>query len=228
MTGSRVGALIVLIVAAFVVVRTLPLTVARTAMGAGDATMIALKRQQSPPVPAVFAAIASREAALSWVDFAQPLDDAAALYLDLAQRDRVTEDTRNAMLDRSITLQRNALVRGPARPYGWIRLAQAQYLRDPSSDAIVPLLRVSYQAAPAEPRLAYERLKLVYAVRDRLDAAMEDMAARDVRLVLLYGRHRAAEFARDRFAFPWMRDRLRDRPDLEARLIRQFLARPPL
>ena len=234
MVGGRLGSLIILIAGIVLIAVGFRHTVAYTAMGAGDVTMVALKSARTPSVRAMRSAIVSRDNALTWMYFAQPLADNAALYYELANRVRDSGPdsgpdsgkVRDALLDRSQTLHRNALSVGPARPYEWLRLALIQYRRDPQAAKLNPLLRLSYRTAPAEPQLALERIKLVYAARSLIDDDIRENVERDIRLVVRFRAGFLAYFARDSFAFPWLRERLRNYPDIEARLIRDYLYLP--
>ena len=232
--GHRLGALVLLIVGIGMVAVALPNTAAYTAMGVGDGVLIRLKRGTSPPPRSIQAAIATRDAALGWMNFSQPLADKAALYFDLATRASAPSkespgdpsDVGNSLLDRSLILHRKALGLGPARPYSWLRLAQAQYLRDPVAQNLNQLLRLSYLTAPAEPQLALQRVRLVYAARNLIEDDIREQAARDIRLVVRFRPGFLSEFARERFALPWLRERLRSHPDLEARFIGDYLKLP--
>jgi len=234
MVGGRLGPLVMLMAGLVLVAVGFRHMAAYTAMGAGDATMVALKSAKTPSVRAMRSAIVGRNNALSWMHFAQPLADNAALYYELANRARDSGPDsgpdsgklRDALLDRSQTLHRNALGAGPARPYEWLRLALIQYRRDPQAAKLNPLLRMSYRTAPAEPQLAFERIKLVYAARTLIDDDIREHVERDIRLVVRFRHGFLAEFGRDSFAFPWLRERLRGYPDIEARLISGYLLLP--
>ena len=192
--GSRLGALVLLIVGIGLVALALPNTAAYTAMGAGDGVLIALKRGASPSPGSIRAAIATRDAALGWMKFSQPLADKAALYFDLATRSPAKSEkssgdsfnVRDSLLDRTITLHRKALGAGPSRPYSWLRLAQAQYLRNPVARSLNRSLRLSYLTAPAEPQLALQRIQLVYAARNLIEDDIREQVARDIRLVVRF------------------------------------------
>lgn len=226
MPAARLGSLIILMAGIVLVAVGFRHTAAYTAMGAGDMTMLALKSGQTPSIRAMRSAVAGRENALTWMYFAQPLADNASLYYELANRSRDSGKVRDALLDRSQTLHRNALSVGPARPYEWLRLALIQYRRDPQAARLIPLLRLSYRTAPAEPQLALERIKLVYAVRSMIDDDIRAGVERDIRLVVKFRHGFLAEFGRRSFAFPWLRERLRGYPDIEERLIRGYLLLP--
>ena len=135
-------------------------------------------------------------------------------------------NVRDSLLDRTITLHRKALGAGPSRPYSWLRLAQAQYLRNPVARSLNRSLRLSYLTAPAEPQLALQRIQLVYAARNLIEDDIREQVARDIRLVVRFRPGFLSEFARERFALPWLRDRLRAYPDLEARFISDYLKLP--
>ncbi len=233
--GGRAGGLVLLALGVALVAATVPDMAAHIAMAAGDGTMIGLRRGAAPPSAALRSAIFTRDAALGWRNFAQPQADKAALYFELASRTaemprdssgNASAQYRNAVLDRSITLHRSALGQGPARPYAWLRLAQAQYLRDPGGAKLDPLLRQSYLTAPAEPQLALQRIKLVFAARHLVGQGFDEMVSRDIRLVVRYRPGFLSEFARERFALPWLREKLRSDPDLEARFIGDYLKLP--
>jgi len=204
-----------------------PRTVAHTRMAQGNAVMAALSRGETAAPGQLLAAIASRRAALAWIDLPDAWIDMGSLYLALARLDALSQRDRNAFLDRSIRTFERGLTAAPSRPFAWAQFAQVHQLKDPASRAIDPLLRMSVITGPREPRLMSQRVRIGFAARNSLTPEITREIREEVRLWAAHDAWLLADWARPQFALPWVRRALAGQPALDSLFLANYLRLPP-
>lgn len=103
--------------------------------------------------------IASNERGLGWVNSGRVLADLGLARLLVRERTG-SEAEKKVLLDAAIADLENGLALAPANAFAWTRLALGLMLRDGITPNIVPPLRMSFVAAPYDPRLTNARLRL--------------------------------------------------------------------
>jgi hypothetical protein len=204
-----------------------PRTVAYAVLARGNDVLADLSRGATPAPDRLLTAIASRRAALGWIDLPDTVIDMGGLYLAMARTGGLSRGDRNALLDRSIRSFERGLAAAPSRPFAWAQLAQARQLQDPASRAVDPLLRMSIRTGPREPRLISQRVRIGFAARGNLSPETAETIVGDIRRWARYDPWRLADWARPQFALPWVRRALADRPALEREFLVNYLRLPP-
>ncbi|MPY70954.1 MAG: hypothetical protein GEU92_12795 [Alphaproteobacteria bacterium] len=159
-------------------------------------------------------AIAGHRTGLSWYADAGGWAALGALHIALARETTLAPRARSAHYDLAVTAVRNALMLSPALPFAWFHYAYAALARDGGDARIDAPLIMSINAAPKEPSLVKQRIRIGFIAHRVL--APETRAA--VRLqVLIAARGGMADlvrFAHRERAFAWVRNTLAGEPAL--------------
>jgi len=225
--GVMAAASVILLIGLALLWMAVPRTIAYTKLARGDSAMAALARGNDLPLRQVQAAISSRRDALAWTNLPDAWISMGSLYLALARRDGLSQVERLSLLDNSISSFGRGLSAAPSRPFAWLQLAQAHHLKNPTSRAIEPHLRMSILTGPHEPGLIRQRVRLGFAARTALSPETASHISEEVRLWAANDPWRLADWARPQFAMPWIRQALKGKPNLDRRFVVNYLRLPP-
>jgi hypothetical protein len=149
--------------------------------------------------------VRSRRAAVREGGDASAFGDLALARLLQARRLPATAVERNAALDETIVLVRTALAREPASSVLWLRLAEAQLLRDGLGATPLAALSRSIATAPYQQDLVIGRLDFGLILEPFFDGTTRPQVAEQVRLMAGWMPQRLAEIARRRRVLAFVR-----------------------
>ncbi|MBI3453233.1 MAG: hypothetical protein HY057_10515 [Rhodospirillales bacterium] len=163
----------------------------------------------------LIAAASVRNDALAWVDQGRAWTDLGALRLAQARDAGLRTPQGQAWLAEAVAAHRAGLLRDPAQPYAWTRLAQATYMAggDPSS-----AMRMAIVAGSRDSALVHPRLELALSLWGRLDEPTRGMVRQQIVLAARYDAVRLAQLTRRQFALAYVLDALSGAPELRRRV----------
>ncbi len=128
-----------------------------------------IARGKMPGPDALEKLIASRRAAMAWVEDSRSwLDIGRARFRSAARAGTGTPQGR-AELDRAVAAYDRALARSPGDSIAWMRLGEIRLLRSGPSRRAAGALHMSIRTAPFFPKTMIERLRLALLVWRYLD-----------------------------------------------------------
>lgn len=163
-----------------------------------------------PPPARLQQAIAGQRAGLSWHDTADGWAALGALYVALARESTLAPRARGAHYDLAVTAVRNALVLSPAQPFAWFHYAYASLARDGAEARIDAPLIMSINAAPKEPSLVKQRIRIGFIAHRVLAPGTRDAVRSQVLIAARGGMPDLVRFAHRERAFAWVRTALAD------------------
>lgn len=224
--GDVVVILGILVLGVALLTLAVPRTAAYSKMAPGKAVLSDLAQGKPTSPERLRHAITGHSEALRWLDSADGWANIGALSLALARQEGLPENVRFTLLQKSRSAFQTGLALAPRRPFAWVQLAQVHQMLDPNATLVGPLLGMASEVGPLEPRLVTQRVRIGYAARTALSASMTRRLVSDIHLWAQHEPDSLADWARGRYALPWVRRALKNDEALHTQFLASYLRLP--
>ena len=171
-----------------------PRTVAAVLLMPGDGPLQQLQNERAPSESGVEAIIASRTAAMDWIDEGRLWTDRGLGRLVQVERTAAEESPDSATLAEVAGDLTKGLSMAPVNPHAWARLAYVRYLQKQQTE-VASALRLSFLTGPYEADMTFPRLRLALAVWSNFTGEERELARRQIRFAWLLSRDQVVDLA---------------------------------
>lgn len=126
-------------------------------------------------------------------------------------------------LELSIKAQKAGLAMRPLQPYAWNQLALASVIKQGVGPELEPLLRMSVESAPFEPKLVLSNVEMGLLAWPKLSEEGRELISKQIVRAALYYPDRLAKVTKRRYGLPVVRKALAGHPDLAKKFLGKYL-----
>ena len=214
----RFTAIACLLLASVLLVLGVPRVVASMLKAPAFMTVLAAHRGETRPAGRLERAAGYLEAAARWEGSGRLRTDLGFLRLLQAAATDRDDPRRSELAARASEALREGLLRAPAQPHSWVRLAYARTLETGPSPEVAALLAQSYRAGAFVGEITLARLELVLANWNDLPFDLRVSTGKQIRYAWTHEKDGLVEIARQGGAAHVIRLALRSLPGAVERL----------
>lgn len=159
----------------------LPRVVASVMKGPGFSTLLAANDGAIQDDRQLASAVNYLEAAAKWEESGRLLTEVGFLQLVRAAEVDLEESRSKELAAEASRTLREGLLRSPARPYSWVRLAYARAMEGAEPQEVVALLEQSYEVGGFVGAATFARLELLLSFWEDVPPALRSLAAEQIR-----------------------------------------------
>lgn len=170
------------VAAGFILITTVPSTIAAFVSGAGEPVIRRIQKQDDVTVDDLQTVIDAQDRGLFWVHDAEMEAKLGLANLLLAERTGTRDPGGAAYLEHARQALRSSLGRSPANPYPWTLLAYTEFLRAGAwNGPALSALRMAILTGPHEPTILWSRLRLALLAWSALGSDDRDLVLEQIR-----------------------------------------------
>lgn len=210
--GARGAILLALVVGLWLVVNAVPRLAAGVQMLRADQVAFDLALGHAVDAAALQRAAEGSQRAIERGFGADAYSAFGLIRLRQAVAGDVMAPLGRRQLGDAVKAERAALMRDPAAPFDWMRLAQASLLLNGVKPELVAPLRMSLRTGAFEPGLLLPRLELAYLLWRDLDAPLRTAVAVQLKVAVQQDPREVAAIARRHYVRQHIREALQGSP----------------